>query len=68
MVSVQEQMMRNNRALTWDNWDDIIKYIDMFVADPEKYADMRNNIAKKFHRYNDSNASERVYRGIQTLL
>ena len=50
------------------DWIDVIKYINMFIDNPEKYSHSRQTIADRFHVYQDSYSSRRIYKEITGLL
>jgi len=50
------------------DWDEVLKYIEESIADPDKYKPERDRVRKMFHKYCDGHSSERVYQEIIKLL
>ncbi len=49
------------------NWEDVEQYLTLFSENSKAYGNERQDIKNKFHKYKDSNSSERIYQQILQL-
>jgi CDP-glycerol glycerophosphotransferase len=50
------------------NWDDVCFWIEKFSISQDYFDNKRNEIKKRFHRYQDGKNSERIYRSLFNLI
>jgi len=46
------------------NWDEVLKYIEEVINNPNKYKKERESVRNIFHKYVDNNSCKRVYNAI----
>lgn len=50
------------------NWNEVLEWIIKFKENPELYKEKRKEVKDRFHKYQDGNSCERVYREILKLV
>jgi len=50
------------------NWEEVIKYLEDFIKNPQLYKEEREKIKNFFHKYKDGNSSKRVFQEIVKLI